>query len=195
MSEALYRMVILGDGGVGKSALTIQLIQNHFITDYDPTIENSYRKQVMVDNISTVLEIMDTAGQEELATMRNQYIQTGDGFIIVYSVISYRTFEAVMKYRSQIQKIKDTDKFPTVIVGNKMDLVEQREVTTLQGQNLSEQFGIPFYECSAKNRLNVEESFYQCVREIRKNVGGEGKKLDDKKPGGGRKRRRGCIIL
>ena len=67
-----YKLVIVGGGGVGKSALTIQLIQNHFIDEYDPTIEDSYRKQVTIDDETCLLDILDTAGQEEYSAMRDQ---------------------------------------------------------------------------------------------------------------------------
>ena len=66
-------------GGVGKSALTIQLIQNHFVDEYDPTIEDSYRKQVVIDGETCLLDILDTAGQEEYSAMRDQYMRTGEG--------------------------------------------------------------------------------------------------------------------
>merc|ERR1712137_1153044 len=71
-----YKLVIVGGGGVGKSALTIQLIQNHFIDEYDPTIEDSYRKQVTIDDETCLLDILDTAGQEEYSAMRDQYMRT-----------------------------------------------------------------------------------------------------------------------
>jgi GTPase KRas protein len=64
MSQQEYKLVIVGGGGVGKSALTIQLIQGHFVDEYDPTIEDSYRKQVNIDNETCLLDILDTAGQE-----------------------------------------------------------------------------------------------------------------------------------
>ena len=67
-----YKVVVVGGGGVGKSALTCQLVQNHFIADYDPTIEDSYRKQVTIDEETCLLEILDTAGQEEYSAMRDQ---------------------------------------------------------------------------------------------------------------------------
>eukprot|EP01129_Flabellula_baltica_P006730 TRINITY_DN2553_c0_g1_i2.p1 TRINITY_DN2553_c0_g1~~TRINITY_DN2553_c0_g1_i2.p1 ORF type:complete len:211 (-),score=40.27 TRINITY_DN2553_c0_g1_i2:71-676(-) len=201
MSEHLYRLVILGDGGVGKSALTIQLTQNHFVTDYDPTIENSYRKQVEVDGISCMLDLMDTAGQEELSAMRNQYIQSGEGFLIVYSVTSYRSFEAVMKHRNQVLRIKDSHNVPMVLVGNKVDMEDKREVTNVQGTNLAEQFGCPFFECSAKTRLNVESAYYECVRQMRThqlnkdNDSDGGKKGNKKAKTGGGSRSRGCSLL
>merc|ERR1711991_711156 len=76
-----YKVCILGDGGVGKSALTIQFVQNHFIEEYDPTIEDSYRKQVTIDHETCLLDILDTAGQEEYSAMRDQYMRTGEGFL------------------------------------------------------------------------------------------------------------------
>lgn len=82
-----YKLVVVGAGGVGKSALTIQLIQNHFVDEYDPTIEDSYRKQVVIDGETCLLDILDTAGQEEYSAMRDQYMRTGEGkFFIIHHV-------------------------------------------------------------------------------------------------------------
>uniref|UniRef100_A0A4W5RC75 RAS related 2 n=1 Tax=Hucho hucho TaxID=62062 RepID=A0A4W5RC75_9TELE len=81
-----YRLVVVGGGGVGKSALTIQFIQSYFVTDYDPTIEDSYTKQCVIDERAARLDILDTAGQEEFGAMREQYMRTGEGFLLVFSV-------------------------------------------------------------------------------------------------------------
>lgn len=89
-------------GGVGKSALTIQLIQNHFIDEYDPTIEDSYRKQVVVDGETCLLDILDTAGQEEYSAMRDQYMRTGEGFLCVFAVNNIKSFEDIKQYREQV---------------------------------------------------------------------------------------------
>jgi len=164
----LYKLVILGEGGVGKSALTIQLTQNHFITEYDPTIENSYRKQVNIDDETCMLDILDTAGQEEYSAMRDQYIRSGQGFIIVYSITSKPSFDNLASFYDQILRVKDENSFPTVVLGNKCDLEKDREVSTMEGKTLAEGIGAPFYESSAKSRINVEEGFYQLVRQIRK---------------------------
>ena len=82
-----YKLVIVGGGGVGKSALTIQLIQNHFIDEYDPTIEDSYRKQVTIDEETCLLDILDTAGQEEYSAMRDQ-VRAQRAIVIVSLLIS-----------------------------------------------------------------------------------------------------------
>lgn len=162
-----YKIVIVGGGGVGKSALTIQLIQNHFIDEYDPTIEDSYRKQVTIDQETCLLDILDTAGQEEYSAMRDQYMRTGQGFLCTFSVTSRSSFDEISSFREQILRVKDSDTVPIVLVGNKCDLMVDRQVTSTEGADLAKAFGCPFFECSAKARINVEESFYQLVREIR----------------------------
>ena len=171
-----YKLVIVGGGGVGKSALTIQLIQNHFIDEYDPTIEDSYRKQVTIDEETCLLDILDTAGQEEYSAMRDQYMRTGQGFILVYAITSRSSFDEISSFRDQILRVKDKDKVPMVLIGNKCDLEQERQVTAGEGQDLAKSFGCPFFESSAKTRINVEESFYELVREIRKDLQGDTKK-------------------
>jgi len=163
----VYRLVMLGDGGVGKSCLTIQLVHHNFVKEYDPTIENSYRKQVVVDNDSHMLDILDTAGQEDYSVMRDQYIRTGQGFLLVFSVASLTSFQAVTSFYERIMQVKECDVVPMVIVGNKVDL-PNRTVSTKQGQDLADKFAVPYIEASAKTRLNVEEAFYSLVREIRR---------------------------
>ena len=101
-------------GGVGKSALTIQLIQNHFVDEYDPTIEDSYRKQVVIDGETCLLDILDTAGQEEYSAMRDQYMRTGEGFLCVFAIDNMKSFEDVESYRGQIRRVKDADDIPMI---------------------------------------------------------------------------------
>eukprot|EP01132_Coremiostelium_polycephalum_P010389 gene10389-12760_t len=179
-----YKLVIVGGGGVGKSALTIQLIQNHFIDEYDPTIEDSYRKQVTIDEETCLLDILDTAGQEEYSAMRDQYMRTGQGFLCVYSITSRSSYDEIASFREQILRVKDKDRVPMILVGNKCDLDYERQVTISEGQDLAKSFNCPFMETSAKSRINVEESFYSLVREIRKDLKGDGKVDKSKKKKG-----------
>ena len=189
-----YKLVIVGGGGVGKSALTIQLIQNHFIDEYDPTIEDSYRKQVTIDEETCLLDILDTAGQEEYSAMRDQYMRTGQGFLCVYAITSRSSFDEINAFREQILRVKDADTVPMVLVGNKADLEAERQVTKVEGQDLAKSYGCAFFESSAKTRVNVEEGFYQLVREIRKagaGGGGQGKKG----AAGAGKKKGGCSLF
>jgi len=162
-----YKLVVVGDGGVGKSALTIQLIQNHFVEEYDPTIEDSYRKQVVIDGETCLLDILDTAGQEEYSAMRDQYMRTGEGFLLVFAVNEAKSFDNISSYREQIKRVKDSEDVPMVLVGNKYDL-QQRSVDMRIVQETAKAYGIPLIETSAKTRMGVDDAFYTLVREIRK---------------------------
>ncbi|XP_055342217.1 GTPase KRas-like [Paramacrobiotus metropolitanus] len=161
-----YKLVVVGAGGVGKSALTIQLIQNHFVEEYDPTIEDSYRKQVVIEGETCLLDILDTAGQEEYSAMRDQYMRTGEGFLLVFALNGPKSFEDIETYREQIKRVKDSDNVPMVLVGNKSDL-PARNVESKQASDLARSYGIPYIETSAKTRSGVDDAFYTLVKEIR----------------------------
>lgn len=162
-----YKLVVVGGGGVGKSALTIQLIQSHFVDEYDPTIEDSYRKQCNVDTEQVMLDILDTAGQEEYLAMREQYMRTGEGFLLVYAINSRNSLEELQVFYEQIQRVKDTDNVPVLVVGNKSDLEIERQVSFEEGAAFAKSLRCPFLETSAKQRINVEEAFYGLVRTIK----------------------------
>ena len=146
---------------MGKSCLTIQLIQSHFVDEYDPTIEglqanllsklrsdiksrlrlthlvtDSYRKQCIIDEEVALLDVLDTAGQEEYSAMREQYMRTGEGFLLVYSINSRQSFQEIETFQQQILRVKDKDYFPIIVVGNKCDLEHEREVT-MEGASLT----------------------------------------------------------
>jgi len=163
-----YKLVVVGGGSVGKSCLTIQYIQSHFVDEYDPTIEDSYRKQSVIDDEVALLDVLDTAGQEEYSAMREQYMRTGEGFLLVYSITSRQSFEEIQQFQQQILRVKDKDYFPIIIVGNKCDLEHEREVTTAEGEALAQSMSCKFIETSAKTRKNVENAFFDIVREIRR---------------------------
>lgn len=163
-----YKIVVLGSGGVGKSALTVQFVQGIFVEKYDPTIEDSYRKQVEVDGQQCMLEILDTAGTEQFTAMRDLYMKTGQGFVLVYSITAQSTFNDLQDLREQILRVKDTDDVPMVLVGNKCDLDDERVVAKEQGVNLSRQFNCAFMETSAKAKINVNDIFYDLVRQVNK---------------------------
>lgn len=125
-----------------------------------------YRKQIDIENTPIILEILDTAGQEEYSTMRDPYIRPAHGFVLVYSIIHRSTFETLGEFRDSIIRVKDVDNFPMVIVGNKCDLEYSREVSVIEGQNLAIQYDSPFFESSAKTRINIDEVFNELVKEI-----------------------------
>lgn len=162
-----YKLVVVGGGGVGKLALTIQLIQLHFVDEYDPTIEDLYRKQCTIDDDQVLLDVLDTAGQEEYLAMREQYMRTGEGFLLVYLINSRNLLEELAAFYEQILRVKDADLVPVLVVGNKCDLEIERQVLFEEGQALAKRFGCKFLETLAKQRINVEEAFFDLVRLIR----------------------------
>jgi len=163
---------------------------NHFVETYDPTIEDSYRKQVQIDNQSCMLEVLDTAGQEEYIALRDQWIRDGEGFVLVYSISSRSSFTRIKKFYDQIQRVKESaaagsptypgsplsqtmanaalGPAPVMLVGNKCDRVTEREVSTQEGSALAKLLNCDFVEASAKNCINVEKAFYDVVRQLRK---------------------------
>ncbi|XP_018791911.1 PREDICTED: ras-related protein Rap-2c isoform X1 [Bactrocera latifrons] len=182
-----FKVVVLGSGGVGKSALTVQFVSGCFIEKYDPTIEDFYRKEIEVDNSPCVLEILDTAGTEQFASMRDLYIKNGHGFIVMYSLTNHQTFQDISSMKNVITRVKGSQPAPILLVANKIDLDCQREVSTeegtelrynyiliylctitylLLGNALARQWDCPFIEASAKDRINVNEVFATIVREM-----------------------------
>jgi len=98
-------------------------------TDAHAPHPDSYRKQCHIDEEVALLDVLDTAGQEEYSAMREQYMRTGEGFLLVYSITSRQSFEEITTFQQQILRVKDKDYFPMVVVGNKCDLEGEREVS------------------------------------------------------------------
>lgn len=141
--------------------------KSYFVRDYDPIIEDSYTKQCMIDDRAARLDILDTAGQEEFGAMREQYMRTGEGFLLGL----FRQIEAVLKksmFQRQILRVKDRDEFPMILIGNKAHLDHQRQVTQEEGQQLARQLKVTYMEASAKIRMNVDQAFHELVRVVRK---------------------------
>ncbi|TNN12365.1 Ras-related protein isoform 2 [Schistosoma japonicum] len=161
-----YKLVVLGSGGVGKSALTVQFVQGIFVEKYDPTIEDSYRKQIQIGDRQCMLEILDTAGTEQFTAMRDLYMKSGQGFVLCYSVTSQSSFNDLADLYEQILRVKNVSKVPLVLVGNKCDLKQERVVDCEQGQLLSRRLDCTFMETSAKAKINVNEVFIDLVQQI-----------------------------
>lgn len=133
-----------------------------------------------------MLEVLDTAGQEEYTALRDQWIRDGEGFVLVYSIASRSSFSRIKRFHHQIQRVKESCAsspsypgspisaanpqlpVPIMLVGNKSDRVTEREVSTQEGHALARELGCEFVEASAKNCINVEKAFYDVVRILRR---------------------------
>ncbi|KAL7419612.1 Ras GTPase [Cryptotrichosporon argae] len=166
------RIVVCGIGGVGKSALTVRFTTARFVDEgYNPTIEDSYRKQFVVDGRAVQLEILDTAGQEEYAAMAEQWYAYGRGFALVYSVTDRPTFDALPGLWAHICRVKDRERVPCVLISNKCDLGRLRRVSQAEGRALARSLGVPIVECSAADSVNVDVAFAELVRLCRRDEG------------------------
>ena len=166
---SIKKIAVLGTGAVGKTSLTLMYVSNIFMSAYDPTIEDSYKTTVDVDGVARTIEIVDTAGQEEYSALRDTYIRTADGFVLVYSITSLQTFLDVGEMRDQIYRVLDREydeRVPIVVVGNKCDLEGERRVSREEVAGIAAEWGVPFMEVSARLKLNVKEVFETAVREV-----------------------------
>ncbi|KAI5777710.1 P-loop containing nucleoside triphosphate hydrolase protein [Geopyxis carbonaria] len=173
-------------GGLIKIA---QFVQNIWIESYDPTIEDSYRKVVDVSGESVILEILDTAGTEQFNVQ---------GFLLVYSITSLNSLGELPIIRDQILRIKEVEAVPMVLVGNKSDLEQDRQVSHNRANYVSRKWGgVSVHETSAKKRQNVDEVFLDlCKQMMKEYIGkepthrGEGRDRGRRRTGG-----RVCVIL
>lgn len=191
MSQREYHIVVLGSGGVGKSCLTAQFVQNVWIESYDPTIEDSYRKVLEVDGRHVILEILDTAGTEQFTAMRELYMKTGQGFLLVFSITSESSFWELAELREQIRRIKEDSNVPMVLIGNKSDLEDDRAVPRPRAFAISREWNVPYFETSARRRANVDEAFVDLCRQIIRKDQNERNRMappDSPRPGGPRSR-------
>jgi len=182
-SPSLHKVIMVGSGGVGKSALTLQFMYDEFVEDYEPTKADSYRKKVVLDGEEVQIDILDTAGQEDYAAIRDNYFRSGEGFLCVFSITEDESFQATQEFREQILRVKGDETIPFILVGNKSDLTDRRAVTLANARAQAEEWKVPYVETSAKTRENVDKVFFDLMREIRArkmDTDGNSKKEKDK---------------
>lgn len=143
-------------------------MQGVFVTKYDPTVEDSYRKQVEVDDENLVVELYDTAGQEDYAALRNLYIESANGFLLVFSLTQRSTFTACAELHDMICKIKGTAVPPVVLVGNKKDMHRATNITPKNIAVFCTERNCTYIEVSAKTGDNVNQAFIDLIRLMRK---------------------------
>lgn len=189
----IYKVIMVGSGGVGKSALTLQYMYDEFVEDYEPTKADSYRKKVQLDGEEVQIDILDTAGQEDYAAIRDNYFRSGEGFLLVFSITEQESFTVLDEFRVQILRVKNADDVPLILVGNKSDLEPSRQVRTEVAQDKANQWGKPYIETSAKTRDNVDKVFFDLMREIKARKLAENSKPTTNKKD--KKKKRRCAIL
>ncbi|KAM6893449.1 ras-related protein ralB-A-like [Xenentodon cancila] len=191
-SLVLHKVIMVGSGGVGKSALTLQFMYDEFVEDYEPTKADSYRKKVVLDGEDVQIDILDTAGQEDYAAIRDNYFRSGEGFLLVFSITEHESFTATSEFREQILRVKEEESIPLLLVGNKSDLEDRRQVTADEAATKVSEWGVQYVETSAKTRANVDKVFFDLMREVRKKKMSESK---DRNGPSGKKKKKHCCLL
>ena len=153
-------MEVYGGGGVGKSAITIRYVMDDFFEEYDPTLEDSYRRYADMYGTIMIWDILDTAGQEEYTSLQSHWLREINMVILVYSIISRDSFEEAQRIRGNIMRYTEEDeRFRMILVGNKVDLKDSRQISFEEGFALAQKWRVPFIESSAKTGENIDEIF------------------------------------
>ena len=167
--DYLFKSIVVGDGGVGKTALTLRFSKGFFTEDYKMTIGVDFHvKTISIDTsegvIKCKLQLWDTGGQERFSYVRPLYYRGALGALCCYDITNRKSFLNLLKWFGDIEK--HCGNIPTILIATKKDLEELRVVGIDEGQSFAEQRSIPFYETSAKDGINVEDTFNQLTEQI-----------------------------
>ncbi|VDD79995.1 unnamed protein product [Mesocestoides corti] len=160
------RLIVAGVGGVGKSALTLYFMYEEFVEDYEPTRADSYCKKISFGSEDIQLHILDTAGQEDYAGIRDTFYRNSEGFLLLFDVTDRQSFTSLGEFVEHILRVKHTDNVPMLICGNKVDLVESRKVSPEEAEEFCRKCNVPYLETSAKTNKNVKNAFLTLAREV-----------------------------
>jgi len=164
--DYLFKLVLIGDSGVGKSCLLLRFADDNFTDSYISTIGVDFRfRTINIENKTVKLQIWDTAGQERFRTITSAYYRGADGIIMVYDVTSSESFDHVEEWLSEVDRYAN-ENTSKLLVGNKADLIEEKQVPEDTAQRFAEKLSIPFLETSAKTATNVDAAFLTMAKEL-----------------------------
>uniref|UniRef100_A0A7S2XWX8 Uncharacterized protein n=1 Tax=Fibrocapsa japonica TaxID=94617 RepID=A0A7S2XWX8_9STRA len=176
--EVNRKLAILGFREVGKTTLATQFAEGSstngagVLGEYEPTIENTFRKTITIGRARFNTEIVDTAGMDEYSRLSRNASVGVHGYLLVFSTTSRSSFDKVRLINEVLlNMLGDALDVPRVLVGSKLDLQEQRQVNSEEGASLADEWGVPYWECSARANINVDKVFTAVVQEIEKDSG------------------------
>jgi len=170
--DYLFKLLLIGDSGVGKSCLLLRFADDTYTESYISTIGVDFKiRTIQLEGRVIKLQIWDTAGQERFRTITSSYYRGAHGIIVVYDVTDQVSFNNVKQWMQEIQRYA-CDSVCRLLVGNKSDLVEKKMVDFNTAKEYADSMSIPFLETSAKNATNVEQAFITMAGEIKKQQGG-----------------------
>ncbi|KAL6440107.1 hypothetical protein ACFW04_003016 [Cataglyphis niger] len=170
MTDYLFKLLLIGDSGVGKSCLLLRFADDTYTESYISTIGVDFKiRTIDLDGKTIKLQIWDTAGQERFRTITSSYYRGAHGIIVVYDCTDQETFNNVKQWLEEIDRYA-CDNVNKLLVGNKCDLHTKKVVDYTTAKEYADQLGIPFLETSAKNAMNVEQAFMTMAAEIKLRV-------------------------
>jgi len=174
-TDHLFKLVLIGDTGVGKSCLLLRFADDNFTESYISTIGVDFRfRTVRIGNKTVKLQIWDTAGQERFRTITSAYYRGADGIIMVYDVTNRNSFNHVRDWLKEVDEYANEDTCK-LLIGNKDDCPD-KVVDSGTGQNFAEELGIPFIETSARTAQNVETAFTRMAEQLIRQREAEGER-------------------
>uniref|UniRef100_A0A8C1S1X4 small monomeric GTPase n=1 Tax=Cyprinus carpio TaxID=7962 RepID=A0A8C1S1X4_CYPCA len=164
--DYLFKLLLIGDSGVGKTCLLFRFSEDAFNTTFISTIGIDFKIRTIELNEKKIkLQIWDTAGQERFRTITTAYYRGAMGIMLVYDITSEKSFENIKNWIRNIEEHASSD-VEKMILGNKCDMNDRRQVSKERGEKLAIDYGIKFLETSAKTSINVEEAFFTLARDI-----------------------------
>ncbi len=172
IDECVYKVLLLGDSTVGKTCFLMKYTDKTFQDIHMATIGLDYRLRSMKlkSGKSIKLQIWDTAGQDRFRAITKNYYKGSHGIILIYDITNTQSFENVKTWVNQIREEASSNVI-IYIAGNKVDMEDERKVDRDDGEKLAEELGFPFVETSAKNGININETFEDLVERIDKVYG------------------------
>jgi len=168
--DYLFKLLLIGDSGVGKSSLLLRFADNTFTESFISTIGVDFKiRTIEIDGHTVKLQIWDTAGQERFRTITSSYYRGAHGIIVVYDTTNAETFNNVQKWLQEIERYA-CETVHKLLVGNKCDLVSERKVSSEDAREFADQLNLVFLETSAKDSTNVEEAFSKMARSIKEKL-------------------------
>ncbi|KAH1202296.1 GTP-binding protein YPTM2 [Glycine max] len=165
--DYLFKLLLIGDSGVGKSCLLLRFADDSYLDSYISTIGVDFKIRTVEQDGKTIkLQIWDTAGQERFRTITSSYYRGAHGIIVVYDVTDQESFNNVKQWLNEIDRYA-SENVNKLLVGNKCDLTANKVVSSETAKAFADEIGIPFMETSAKNATNVEQAFMAMAAEIK----------------------------
>ncbi|GAB1224103.1 hypothetical protein ENUP19_0173G0005 [Entamoeba nuttalli] len=170
LNQQTCKLVVFGSNfEVGRSSVILRFVLEKFVESYDPTLDDTFTKELQIEDETVKLQIFDTVNTTDYDAWRVFNIRTGDGFILIYSITSKESFEEMKGIYEWIYRVKDKDEnevIPIIVVGNKCDLENERQVTKEEGIEYADSIKSPFIESSAKTNENINQIFDIITRNV-----------------------------